>query len=255
MRKVAFLHIPRTGGRALLGMLDGFFPAEAIAPAHEMHEFEALIRTGTLARYDFVRGHFGINLLQLLDRETYSITFLREPVDRVISTWRHLRDAPIPFMEASGNRGVAQIQSVSRLAKELQFDEFCEAIHSQGRLSFFNQQCVLLGRGRGIEFRDGDIPKVDQQLVDVAVGNLDRMSFVGIAEDFDSSARALLKDLALTFRGECPHANASVEAYPKIADKLKEKLVQWTAPDQLLYQIAHERRRVRFQRDASTCNR
>jgi Sulfotransferase family len=162
MKKLFFLHIPRTGGTSLISHLDKLFDSADICPAHEQFEFENIGAQGMLESFDFYRGHFGINLIEKISGDKTLITWLRKPIPRVFSTWRYLRKLPPPFTESESKDMVQQIRSDVNLAHTHDFPDFCKAILDQGRLSFFNQATVLLGLGRGWDVAKAGIPSVNE---------------------------------------------------------------------------------------------
>ena len=188
---LVFFHLPRTAGRTLIRILEKQFPANLVCPAHEMHEYMHLESVGTLCGYRFYRGHFGINILRKINSDADLITILREPVARVLSSYRYMHSLPIPFEEHSLNPHVARIRSDVQLAHDCSPDQFFARILAQGRLSFFNQMTVLLGYGRGWELDALRPPLMTDELVEKAKANLEKFSFVALTERFSESVRSL----------------------------------------------------------------
>ncbi len=95
-----FLHLPKTAGTTLRVMLKRVYAREEIFEtyAHETTEACAQavndLEPGTRASVRLVAGHFGYGLHSLIPGEHRYITFLREPVERVVSTYYHMRDLP-----------------------------------------------------------------------------------------------------------------------------------------------------------------
>lgn len=237
-----FIHIPRTGGTSLISWLDGLFDQGEICPAHEMFQFEELARTGQMNGYSLYRGHVGINFRRQLDRKLKTIVFLRQPVDRVYSTWRHLRSAARPFVDNSGVAMVQQIHSDAELAHTLGFEDFCRAVMQQGRLSFFNQMTVLLGLGRGWEIAAAGIPEVDDALFDNAMENLHSIDFVGFTETYETDFEEL--SLLLTNKiVSTPHLNSAPPIAPCHSAEFRDWLMHATRFDRRLYETARSRTR------------
>lgn len=237
-----FLHLPRTGGTSLISFLDRQFPAHRICPAHEMFEFEALRDAGTLQGYALYRGHFGINLPRLFPDPKRRITWLRNPVERVWSSWKHLRAQAPPFEDSAHLTMVNQIRGDVGLAQALEFEPFCRSILDQGRRSFFNQACVLLGLGRGWEVAARGIPTVDDALLAAAIESADALDFVGFQEHFESSLRRLCETLDWLPETTAPHLNASRTEEAPIEPSFRRWLEDVTRFDRALYDHVLARR-------------
>ncbi len=233
-----FLHIPRTGGTSLIEYLDHKMAGTRICPAHEMFEFEQLERRGELRGFDFYRGHFGINLPDMVATSTSLITLLRSPIPRIFSIWRHLRNARPPFAaDVSGLTRVAHRNHEA--ACNLGFRDFCELIAEEQR-SIFNQMTVWLGSGRGWRIAAADEPKLDQSLLDRAKCTLDRFSFIGFTETFDDSIELLQRQFGWEVE-PLAHQNAAPPwVFPK-DNQFLEWLLRAAEFDVELYNYARER--------------
>jgi hypothetical protein len=87
---IYYLHIPKTGGTFFTSFLDSQFYADDICPAQLLPElFE--IPEAELLRYRFFRGHLWHGLDSHLKRRLRYITLLRNPIQRTISWYSHVR--------------------------------------------------------------------------------------------------------------------------------------------------------------------
>ncbi len=97
-RRVAFLHIPKTGGTALHRFLTGQFREDEICP--ERSNLLGACGSESLARYRLFSGHFDRMTVDRLPTPIVKITLLRNPRDRIISLYRfwrsHTREALAP---------------------------------------------------------------------------------------------------------------------------------------------------------------
>jgi hypothetical protein len=196
MEPLFFLHVPRTGGTSLLSYLDQQFAPGEVCPAHEQHEFEALEAEGRLQGYRFYRGHFGINFADHVEAKGRWITFLRDPVERVVSSWRHMRDRAPPFSAGQG-LSAKQIVDDAQRAGDLDFPDFCQQMLDEGRLSFFNQATAALARGRGWGLSQHEQRRMDEETLELAKANLRCFHFVGTTEKYSESLSALQVQLGL----------------------------------------------------------
>lgn len=87
---IYYLHIPKTGGTFFTSFLDSQFYADDICPAQLLPELFR-IPQADLLRYRFFRGHLWHGLDSHLKRRLRYITLLRNPVQRTISWYSHVR--------------------------------------------------------------------------------------------------------------------------------------------------------------------
>jgi hypothetical protein len=172
-----FLHVPKSGGSSVISSL-----RSTLGAARLFHANESRYQHGPLDvllalhpdRYQVVAGHFSFAQITdtLLDR-AFFFTFLREPVDRVLSHYYYYRslETPAPY----GDR-VAQ-------AQELDLEPFVEGLPA--RLSpWSNWQTFVFSGATHSE-------QPAEELLPAALRNLERMHFVGIHDEVDEGFRRL----------------------------------------------------------------
>lgn len=100
-----FLHLPKSGGTTLRHVLERQFPPEKSLSAYPTPESHAATRAGRLvlppalaeltpeqrSRFDLVSGHFSYGIHEAFARSCRYLTFVRRPVDRVVSLYYHAR--------------------------------------------------------------------------------------------------------------------------------------------------------------------
>lgn len=95
---VYYLHIPKTAGTSFIATLDSLFDYNSIYPEKVWHE---LLKKppNDLGKYKLIRGHFGYNVLPLLHKKPIYLTMLRDPIERTISQYEHIRrDRFVPMI-------------------------------------------------------------------------------------------------------------------------------------------------------------
>jgi hypothetical protein len=200
-RRLAFLHLPRTGGMAVqqhLEALVGRANVVRISLPPDVFNHLAELRSKRVAL-----GHFFYPAVRLIPGEPTVATVVREPVDRSISTWEYLQWR---------TTHPDHVLLVSHGIKNL--DQFVEdpdlAFHVR------DNQTRLLGVEYDIEaivasLQAGEIDPararrmaaqaeqapVDAAMLDRAKSRLERMSVVGVTDELPEFVRVLERSLGL----------------------------------------------------------
>ncbi|MEO3475004.1 hypothetical protein AAFN86_24300 [Roseomonas sp. CAU 1739] len=84
-RKLVFLHLPKTGGTTLHHHFREAFAPEEICPERfsNLHKIPA----ETLAGYRYFSGHFNYEQVRLIPGPCFVVTVLRDPAERILSTY------------------------------------------------------------------------------------------------------------------------------------------------------------------------
>ncbi|MBV8909645.1 MAG: sulfotransferase family 2 domain-containing protein [Gammaproteobacteria bacterium] len=99
--KVVFPHIMKTGGTSVNAWMQRHYAAaEVLSEASGWRELQSLPHE-LLLRKRLVRGHFGSRILAIFGAHNgfAAITLLREPSERVVSHFWHLKQAPDAHIE------------------------------------------------------------------------------------------------------------------------------------------------------------
>lgn len=89
MKKIHFLHIPKTAGQSVHQMLvDGF---KHISPLRVNSQFQDLGDDSVTDTYDVISGHIDWSTMELGGDAEFTFTVLRKPVDRILSFYHYLR--------------------------------------------------------------------------------------------------------------------------------------------------------------------
>jgi hypothetical protein len=182
-RCVAFLHVPKTGGKTIAAVLRSKYPDEVLYLNTLYQPFEEIdeIPIEERRRARVVTGHFHYGVHRHLPQQCDYITMLREPVGRVLSIYRFIRGNPKHWFHDE------------LVGSNMSLDEFVETAGDPG---VDNQQTRLLsGMGAGEELAldsSGHLERRDPLALDAealaaAKRNLDRCLVVGLTERFDES--------------------------------------------------------------------
>src|ERR1700724_2464607 len=94
-----FLHIPKTGGSTLYKILERHFsPAETVTlDTPGVARFKTL-PAAKRGRYRLIQGHMHFGLHRFIPRASTYVTFLRQPVERVLSFYYYARSTPDHYL-------------------------------------------------------------------------------------------------------------------------------------------------------------
>jgi Galactose-3-O-sulfotransferase len=135
---VLFLHLPRAGGSTLTGVLLRQYPPNSVFLIQSRRVLETMDRYSALPeedrkRYRLIRGHMVFGLHEAVPGPSTYITFLRNPVERVISQYQ---------------LGIVRGEQPAYESREKQVEHLVE--HCETRLYMLNRQTRLLGGDRSV---------------------------------------------------------------------------------------------------------
>lgn len=186
------LHIPKTAGTSFIALLDNYFDLDSI---YSEQVYQRLKKSEDFSKYSFIRGHFGYGIHQMLPKKTVYITMLREPIERTISFFDHMRLEPLRNNWVSKNF-LDSIKDISDIFRD-----------AQKTRSFTNNQTRYISVDLKIskilqlqnpstfrieEFEDFINPDIsDSNLLATAKKRLVEFPFFGIQEKFEESLMML----------------------------------------------------------------
>ena len=178
-----------------------------------------------LDRFTVVAGHFTVaHLTRVLD-EAYTFTFLRDPVDRVVSLYHFYRQA----------KWAPRLDSRVAEAQALDFETFVGRL--QNRVSPWSNWQTFVFSGAG----DCEPPAKD--LLPAALENLNRISFVGVQDELRDGLSALAARRGWCVTAPAEKLNVSRER-PRVCElkpSILEKLRALNETDAELFRSARER--------------
>lgn len=195
--RIIFLHIPKTAGSAISQHIISFLPNEK----YMLRGDYFTIPQTELDSYFYISGHFDFNYIKHLLDGSYSFTFLRDPVERVISEYNFFLQLP-----ATGKvkKLVLPVESFQRMY----FEEFIESEASY----IVNRQARDMCK-RGVFTRN--LPDKGKrynspEILEMAKSNLHKLSYVGFKETFKEDFHNILEEL-----------NVPLPRHNKIVNKTK----------------------------------
>ncbi len=185
-RPVVFLHIAKTAGTSIVHFFQQRLAADQICSHGDFLRFpkDRASFESQLRRYQFVSGHFGYSDVASLLEESYAFTFLRDPVDRVLSLYKFCMHADMQKQFA-----------VARAARDLGLEAFLTSTRPEVSEMLDNQQTWQLARMYWHKDRQALAGISDEELLAMATTHLEEFDHVGLTESFDSDFRRILSDL------------------------------------------------------------
>ncbi len=225
MKPALFLHIQKTAGTSVQEM------------AREAYGNDQVISHGDFLKlgvegcrpYNFVSGHFGYAFAQPLMEGRYCFTFLRDPIDRLLSLY-----------DFCLTRDPAE-HPIYAIAQKTDLEGFLSDAHGREHLSMiWNNQVWQMTYGWG--HRMAGRPAVDPFAVDPAdllrqaKANLAKFDHVGFVANFDADISMIFRALgAPEFVSRWSNANPRAHRSSKLSSRVRSKIEQLTALDQELY--------------------
>ena len=230
---VAFMHIPKTGGKSVGAVL-----ASLLKEAHGNPAQITFVRPGAKklrlppppprgVRRGLVRGHYEFSpldkMMDLLHGDVWATTILRHPVQYHLSNWRYKRTP----------RGAPPKRLASAAGWAAPLREFAVAPHPED--GWNDQTAWVAGAARG--FATSALPpgvveamrRNGTSMLAAAMRNLDRFGWVGVLDHWDASMAVLRHSFGLQARhtsvtpdmmGSSPWVDPEAEHDPVVHQQL-----------------------------------
>jgi len=223
--RALFLHIQKTAGSSIVELAKDHYLWSAISHGgyggHKPEKFQNVA---------FVSGHFGYNYAKHLMDGRYSFTFLRNPLERILSFYYYNRTREIDEFP------------MTRLAHELNLEQFLKAGLEDPlvRARIWNNQTWQLAYGYGGKEGRGLNSFQPDELFDLAVTHLNDFSHIGFTETYEDDLKVILPNIGIPVSNKVLHVNKTkkrpvLSSLPKSTMDILEEL---TELDQKLYERA-----------------
>lgn len=243
-KTIIFLHIPKTGGSTFHTILRRNYPVKntynVFGSDLSHREVQDFIQKPDSEKtgLQLIKGHMPYGLHEFIPGESTYITFLRDPIERVISQYYYVKKNPNHEHYAKVHKG------------NMSLAEFVESGVITG---MNNGQCrFLTGSVKRLPYNKTD------GIYEEAKANLDKnFSWVGITERFDDSILTLQNTLGWSHLPV--YIKQNVSKIRKKTEQFSESEISvvkaFNEADISLYQLANSQLDLSIQRDSDFQNK
>ncbi|MGY4531947.1 hypothetical protein ACVW0Y_001063 [Pseudomonas sp. TE3786] len=254
LKPALFLHIQKTAGTTMVGLAQQHYGRENVVShsdfvvRHGLFGADAFgspehVQLKSVADYQslpFVSGHFGFDYAKPLMDGRYSFTFLRDPIDRILSFYY--------FCKAGDPKQLR----IYALAQQLSLEEFLALGFTDPEVKAFiwNNQTWQLASGVGVSNWKATVAIPPEQLLASALENIEKFSYVGFKETFAKDRDAILRDLGIAIaQGDVvDNANEWGRLVHELSATSRNLLYGLTELDRRLYEAAWARKNASSRR-------
>jgi len=223
-----FLHIQKTAG-------------SSVVHAASQHYAGSITSHGdcwgrnpdSLKNIGFISGHVGYDFCRSLLPNRFSFTFLRDPIERVISMYYFCRAQDPTLYE------------IYERANTLDFKSFLRAAFNDQwiKKNIWNNQVWQLAHGYAHQDNRTISDFHEEELLDLAKRHLEEISYIGFTETFSKDCQAIFSQLQISLFDGIPKTNVS-PGRPLLCNLSEDDIdiaKSLTSLDQLLYDYAWDK--------------
>ena len=199
--RLVFVHIEKTAGSTVHHVLSQNFHEDEICP----YRFGNLGYLGTdyLARFRFFALHAHLRVLRTIPQPTKFLTFVREPVARLLSHYNFWRSVSDQVVDAEGLDHI-------RFLKQLKLKELLAPSPLAVMPEFWNLTAHRFA-GDLLLAPSGRPWRGEGELLDTALANLANFATLGLTEFPELSFQCVADDLAIPNRYQGARINVTAE--------------------------------------------
>lgn len=245
LKPAVFMHIQKTAGTTIVELARSAYGDHNVMSHDDyLKGINSCTLTGevrvdekVLQDFDnipFLSGHFGYGFAKRYMPGRYSFTFLRDPIERILSFYYFCRGCdPTKF-------------ALYQLSQQLTLDEFLQRglVDPEVKIFIWNNQVWQMACGFGVLDTRPLCSFEGIELLELASKHIDEFSYVGFAETFEADRDRILRDLGIVPPEARIVLNASLgrPTYNDLPQSTKDLLFELTELDRVLYGKAWSRR-------------
>ena len=246
LQPALFLHIQKTAGTSIVDLARNEYGIENVVSHGDYLEAgqplsvrsqtaEDKISTEIFHAPDFhqtpfISGHFGYDFARQFMSGRFFFTFLRDPIERILSYYYFSRTRDPKEYE------------IYALAQHYTLDEFLALGLEKPALKacIWNNQAWLLAHGYGNLDKRHILMFSENEILQLAVDHLDEFSYIGFTETFEKDRDVILKALGIArpWRKIVSNATPGRPKNPDLPESTMRLLYELTHLDRALYERA-----------------
>lgn len=219
-----FLHIPKTGGTTITNLLKALLsPSINVEGPESLRRFLHL-SDGELRALRLAYGHMPYGLHSLTNLDCKYFVFMREPVDRVISSYYHIKRTPEHPLFPKLRDGMTLLEYVC----DTTLFSYDDNRQTRQLARYAITEAVTSARYWWTAIPAGGTTK---EHLDQAQETLRMCEFVGFFEEFEHDISILFRRLALPKPADMPWLQQSIgrpavdELEPHVVDEIRARNV------------------------------
>lgn len=238
LKPVVFLHLQKTAGTSIVDIARQFYGNDnVLSHGDYLYDEGQLIPAEKFAQADFLQtrfgntpfisGHFGYDFTKQFMVNRISFTFLRNPVERVLSAYYFYRTRnPDEFKHY-------------QMAQSMPLDEFLKLgfVNPDIKAHIWNYQVSQLAKGWGAA---SNLSLDNDGLLKMAIDHLDDFSYVGFTETYETDQANILKAIGISIPvgNQKSNSNPGRPMFDSLPRASKDLLLELTFLDRQLYETA-----------------
>jgi len=218
-----FLHIPKTAGSSIVDLAKWHYKENNVISHGDFMN----LKPEECKEKLFLSGHFEFHFAYGFLHDRYSFTFLRNPVERILSLYHF-------SLTRDPNEN-----PIYRLSQDLDLASFLRAAFDNViiKKAVLNRQTGFLAQWNNYNSEYFSIFDTPEITISRAIAHLSKLSHVGFTETFEHDMKIILSALNIPLPEGEVRVNVTEDrpSFSDVSDEVKELLRKVTEVDQVLY--------------------